>query len=74
MRFGFKFWVFAILAVLTTASFLLMFQTYQAGQYELGIKLMILVATFLAILLMYIWLLKSQYRFQSRKPDEAHYH
>ena len=59
MRFGFKFWVFAILAALSTASFLLMIQAYQVGQYELGIKLMILAATSLAILLMYIWLLKS---------------
>jgi len=59
MRIGFKFWVFAILAVLSTASFLLMIQAYQVDQYELGIKLMILVATSLATLLMYIWLSKS---------------
>ena len=56
MKFGFKFWVYVILAASSITSFLLTIYTYQVNQYESSIKLMILGATAFAILLLYVWI------------------
>jgi uncharacterized membrane protein len=56
MELHFKFWIYAILAVLSIASFLLMIYTYQVGQYESTVKLMILGAIALAALLLCFWI------------------
>ena len=59
MELHFKFWIYAMLAILTIASFLLMVYTYKVGQYESTIKLMIVGAIALATLLLCIWIWKK---------------
>jgi hypothetical protein len=56
MQLRLKFWVYAILAVLSIAGFLLMIYTYQVGQYGSAVKLMILGAMAFASLLLCIWI------------------
>jgi hypothetical protein len=56
MEFHFKFWIYAMLAISSIASFLLMIYTYQVGQYGSAIKLMILGAMAFASLLLCIWI------------------
>jgi len=59
MEFHFKFWMYAMLAMSSIASFLLMIYTYQIGQYESTIKLMILGAMAFTGLLLCIWIWKK---------------
>jgi hypothetical protein len=59
MELHFKFWIYAMLAVLSIAGFLLMIYTYQVGQYGSAIKLMILGAMAFAVLLLCIWIGKE---------------
>jgi hypothetical protein len=59
MELHFKFWIYAMLAVLTIASFSFMIYTYHDGQYSSAIKLMILGATAFAGLLLCIWIGKE---------------
>jgi len=59
MELHLKFWTYATLAILAIASFLLMIYTYQLGQYESAIKLMILGAIALAGLLLCVWIWKK---------------
>ena len=59
MELHLKFWIYAMLAISGIASFLLMIYTYQVGQYEATIKLMILGAMAFAGLLLCIWIGKE---------------
>jgi len=59
MELHFKFWMYATLAILSVVSFLLMIYTYQVGQYESTIKLMILGTIAFAGLLLSIWVWKK---------------
>jgi hypothetical protein len=56
MELHFKFWIYAILAILSIVGFLLMIYNYQVGQYGSAIKLMILGAMAFASLLLCIWI------------------
>jgi hypothetical protein len=59
MKLHLKFWIYAILAVLSIAGFLLMIYTYQVGQYGSAVKLTILGAMAFASLLLSIWIGQS---------------
>ena len=59
MELHFKFWIYAMLAISSVASFLLMIYNYQVGQYAATIKLMILGAIAFAGLLLCIWIWKK---------------
>ena len=59
MELHLKFWIYAMLAILSVASFLLMIHTYQVGQYAATVKLMILSAMTFAGLLLCIWIGKK---------------
>jgi len=58
MELHFKFWMYAMLALSSIASFLLMIYTYKVGQYEATFKLMILGTIAFAGLLLCIWMWK----------------